>query len=240
MSPVNHTIGIRTNSLLIALLLSIALIISTIILGTYIYRSRQHTQTVTVKGLAERAVAANVGIWPIGFTIASDNLQLVQQKLQEQREIITTFLKKQGFTAEEVTYGIPSIDDGETRSYGPNRTLRYVAQATITIRSSNITALTATLQKSEELIAKGIALDNGWDYKPKFLFTDLNEIKPAMIQEATLAARKAAEQFAQDSNSQVGKIHQATQGLFSIEDTHIPTQKHVRVVTTVQYVLVGK
>jgi len=116
-----------------------------------------------------------------------------------------------------------------------------VAQATITLRSNHVALLEKTLQKSGELVAKGIVLDSDrWDYRPKFIFTNLNEIKPLMIQEATIEARKAAEQFAKDSRSQVGNIRQATQGLFSIEDTHVPTKKHVRVVTTVQYTLVDK
>ena len=49
-------------------------------------------------------------------------------------------------------------------------------------------------------------------------------VKSGMIQQATIEARKAAEQFAKDSGSKVGNICHATQGLFSIEDTHIPTK----------------
>jgi len=236
----NHTTGIRTNSLLATLLLSLALIISTTILGAYIYKSRQPLHAVTVKGLAERTVMANVGIWPISFRITADDLGLLQQKLEKQRTVITDFLYKQGFTQEEISYGIPTIEDKEAIPYHVERKIRYVVLTTITICSSNVSAVEKTLQKSDELVRQGILLDDRWENRPKFLFTNLNEIKPSMIQEATLEARKAAEQFAQDSGSQVGKIHQATQGLFSIEDTHIPTQKHVRVVTTVQYALVGK
>jgi hypothetical protein len=230
----------RTNGLLNALLFGIALISSATILGTYIYKSRQSAQLVTVKGLAERTVVANVGIWPISFRIADDNLQALQEKLTKQKKMVASFLQQQGFGAEEITYGIPDIEDKEAKSYSIERKLRYVAQATIILRSSKVALLEATLQKSDALISQGIVLENSWDYKPKFLFTNLNEIKPAMIQEATLSARKSAEQFARDSNSHVGKIQQATQGLFSIDDTHIPTEKGVRLVTTVQYMLVDK
>lgn len=60
-----------------------------------------------------------------------------------------------------------------------------------------------------------------------------------MIAEATKNARSAAEQFAHDSNSKVGKIKNATQGLFSIEDAApgLEYRKNVRVVTTVVYEL---
>lgn len=60
-----------------------------------------------------------------------------------------------------------------------------------------------------------------------------------MIALATQNAREAAEQFARDSHSKVGKIDSATQGLFSIEDAApgLEDLKRVRVVTTVVYSL---
>ena len=60
-----------------------------------------------------------------------------------------------------------------------------------------------------------------------------------MIEEATRNAREAAEKFALDSGSELGKIKTATQGLFSINDRdqYTPYIKTVRVVTSVNYYL---
>ncbi len=60
-----------------------------------------------------------------------------------------------------------------------------------------------------------------------------------MIAEATKNARTAAEQFAHDSGSKVGKIKTATQGFFSIENAaeDLQEKKTIRVVTTVEYLL---
>ena len=58
-----------------------------------------------------------------------------------------------------------------------------------------------------------------------------------MIEEATVDARHAAEKFAEDSKSKLGKIKYARQGQFSIEnrDYNTPYIKMVRVVTTIDY-----
>ncbi|ACE06717.1 hypothetical protein Aasi_1426 [Candidatus Amoebophilus asiaticus 5a2] len=235
----NNTFDTRNYGLLKIMLLSLSFIISSAILGSYLLKSRQSQRSVTVRGLAERDVAANLGIWPVCFRVADDDLVILKQKIEKQRNVITEFLSKLGFKSTEITYGVPEIDDKEASNYRADRKLRYAAQLTITVRSDNVAGLEQALQKSEELVARGIVLDaDRWEHRYKFIFTELNELKPAMIQQATLEARKAAEQFAKDSGSKVGNICHATQGLFSIEDTHIPTKKHIRVVTTVQYTLI--
>ena len=68
----------------------------------------------------------------------------------------------------------------------------------------------------------------------------LNDIKPAMVEEAARNARSVAEQFAADAQSQVGKLKTANQGQFTIEDrdSNTPYLKKVRVVSTVEYYLV--
>ena len=70
-------------------------------------------------------------------------------------------------------------------------------------------------------------------------YTSLNSIKPKMIEEATKNARAAAEKFAKDSDSKLGKIKKAYQGQFSIDDrdANTPYIKKIRVVTTIDYSL---
>jgi uncharacterized protein len=239
-NTMNNSISTNKPHVLSSFVLGLSLIIASSIVGLAFYKSRQLPRYVTVKGLAERDVTANVGIWPISFTIANNDLDSLQNKLEDQQSKIIKFITSLGFSQEEISYGIPNIDDNEARQYGESKKLRYTANQIITLCSSNVLALEQALQSSDQLLAKGIMLSKRWDTKPKFIFTKLNEIKPIMIQEATIGARKAAEQFAQDSGSKVGKIYEATQGLFSIEDTHLPTQKHVRVVTKVKYFLADK
>lgn len=96
------------------------------------------------------------------------------------------------------------------------------------------------MQKLVELGKLGIAITGEtYESKTQFLFTKLTEIKPGMIEEATKNAREAAEKFAQDSKSRLGKIKKASQGQFSIEDrdSNTPHIKKVRVVSTVEYYL---
>ena len=58
-----------------------------------------------------------------------------------------------------------------------------------------------------------------------------------MIEEATKNAREAAEKFARDSGSKVGKIKSANQGYFSITDLdqNSGVMKKVRIVSTLEF-----
>ncbi|MDD4609625.1 MAG: hypothetical protein PHY71_05690, partial [Bacteroidaceae bacterium] len=78
-----------------------------------------------------------------------------------------------------------------------------------------------------------------YNYRVVYQFTELNKIKPKMIEEETVNARAAAEKFAKDSNSTIGGIRSANQGQFTISnrDNNTPYIKTVRVVTTIDYLL---
>jgi uncharacterized protein len=96
------------------------------------------------------------------------------------------------------------------------------------------------METCDKLVQEGVVLSGGnFVNQPQFLFNGLNQIKPDMIQEANRNARKAAEQFASDSHSQVGAIRHAVQGPFEINDvdSSSPDRKIVRVVTTVDFYL---
>ncbi|NLC71181.1 MAG: SIMPL domain-containing protein [Desulfuromonadaceae bacterium] len=199
-------------------------------------------RTVTVKGLSEQEAPADIAIWPISFSEADNDLTTLYGTIQRKTEIITTFLKSNGFQDSDISISVPNINDREAQSYGDTSRIkyRYTATANISVYSTKVDAVRNAMKKIVELIEKGIALA-GQDYmaRPQFLFTKLNDLKPAMIEEATRNAREVAEKFAKDSNSRLGKIRKAAQGQFSIDDrdSDTPHIKKIRVVSTLEYYL---
>lgn len=235
------------DSILSAAILGIAIALGLSVAGISISRALYHfkasQRVVTVKGLAENTVRANLAIWPLSFQTVGNDLQTVQKKMEIHRNKTTAFLQKLGFDKNELSYSAPTLRDTSTEPvYGERQETkyRYIGKTTVIIRSSKIDQIKASGQQMGELIAQGIVLlPESWVNKTTYIFTDLNEIKPEMIKQATMNARDAADQFAKDSGSTVGKIKNANQGYFSIEDrdSNSPDWKKIRVVTTVQYFL---
>jgi hypothetical protein len=211
------------------------------LVGSSAIRFKEYERVVTVKGLAEREVPADVVVWPIRFAAASDNLGELYGTMDKNTKVILAFLQKEGFSPEEVTTAAPIVTDKYAERYGDQRVnLRYTAQQTVTVYSEKIDLVRETQGKVADLGKQGIALGGDeYSQRAQYMFTKLNEIKPAMIEESTKNARAVAEQFAADSKSKLGKIKRANQGQFTIEDrdANTPYLKKVRVVSTVDYYL---
>lgn len=194
-------------------------------------------RVVTVRGLAERTVEADYVTWPMNYSIAGDDLPALYDRMQVNNAVVVKFLTDNGITADEISVNPPDLYNAEGNVYGGERArFQYNLSVNITVATSKVAKVRELLSRQSELLKLGVAASNGYI---NYQFTGLNNIKPEMIAEATKNARIAADRFAQDSNSTVGKIKTATQGQFSIEsaDNSTPQKKNVRVVSTIVYYL---
>ncbi|MBT8210858.1 MAG: SIMPL domain-containing protein, partial [Eudoraea sp.] len=159
-----------------------------------------------------------------------------------QNDAVNTFFINQGFKPDEITRGTTNISDARANLYNTNTQspYRYLAVSEFTIRTRDISKLKTALAESLSLMSEGIILGSKNTWRPiEYIFTGLNELKPEMIEEATKNAREVAIKFAEDSQSRVGKIRIARQGLFTINDRdqNTPEIKIVRVVSTLDFQL---
>ena len=213
-------------------------------LGAFLYCAMIHTKdrdrVVSVRGLSEREVKADFVIWPIVYKEVGNDLSLIHDAVQTKNATLAKFLRENGVDAAEISWSAPEIEDAQGERYGDNRRpFRYIATVVTTVASKNVDRVREIMGKQGELLKQGIAFSDDYRYRKIYSFNGLNEIKPTMIDEANKNARAAAEKFATDSESKLGKIKTATQGQFSISDRdeNTPFIKNVRVVTNVQYFL---
>ena len=203
-------------------------------------------RTVKVKGLAEKDVRADLAIWNIRFQASDNNLSVAKKEMEVQEQAIKNFLNKAGFREAEIIRQGLNMQDAYADAYRDRNTIsaRYTLDQTLTVRTEQVDLVSNTYPQIGDLVSGGVnfsSYGNGVSY----LFTDLNAVKPAMLKEATRNARQAAEEFARNSDSGVGKIRSANQGVFSIlPREEIPNQseteqinKKIRVVSTVEYYL---
>lgn len=220
--------------------------------GNGFARARAADRYVTVKGVAEREVRADLAIWPLRVVGADNDLSVANAKVAKSVVGVRDFLVRHGMDTSQIQISEFSVTDALANQYGPERTPanRYVVHETVILRSSKPDQVLAASQQISELAAIGVVISSGTEYGaggggPTFVFSGLNKLKPEMIADATARAREAASQFARDSRSDIAGIRQANQGVFEIlprdqapgitESSQI--SKVVRVVSTIQYYL---
>lgn len=225
-----------------AALLTFGLIAGGYLLGNGLVRAREADRAVTVRGLAERDVTADLATWTLAYSSTAGDLATAQADIDADSTAIQAFFKELGFPAEALQPAGVNVSQ-----YSDNGQPKFTVRQRMTLRSNDIKRAQEAARRQFDLVRHGVVLEDGSGMA--YTFTGLNKIKPAMIAQATKDARASAEQFATDSGTSVGSIKSATQGYFSITARDAGGEeggggsgsdspfKRVRVVTTIDFYL---
>ena len=221
-----------TSSLsVLGVLLAVGLMAAAFILGVQFKNFRQ-PGTITVKGLAEKNFQSDSATWRTGVSLHGNTYQVVLDSLEEEREKLVRFLRKQGF------------DDTEIRS-GLNG---YDGSLSVTVNTKKLDKIKTAEQAIRNLRAKNDFIEFS---EPQYLLGNLETIKRDLITQATEDAQKRAVEFAKTGGGKVGAMRSASQGSFNIYSDNGPGEdedyggtydkstigKQVRLVVTIEYAI---
>lgn len=224
-----------------AIVLAVGFAMSGFFIAHGLTDSREYARFVQVKGLAERVVKSDEAIWTLNIKLVNNDLPALYQAIDDAQNKARQFMLKQGFKASEISMNPVAVTDNQSVSYNQNQDMpRYSADTGLTISTKNVDQVSIALQKTGDLVQQGVVVTAS---NALYRYSDLNSIKPTMLEEATQSAHEAAESFAHDAKASLGEIRRAMQGLFTISDANssfdsgTAIMKKVRVVTTVEYQL---
>ena len=224
-------------------ILGVSIVLAALVLGMMMVRTvktfKSYDNTVKVRGLCERKVPADRVVMRISYRMQDNDFMALRNSVAVVNEKIVSMLKKSGFDDDEIKYGMADYTDRYGNYYSDSDDkirYRYMADQYINVFTSKVEDVEKAKSKIEsELLKQNIIVSiyNSYEYN------GLNEIKPSMIAESLENARNAADEFAKNSRSRIGKMRTASQGYFEVEnlDENTPQIKKIRVVTTVEYYL---
>lgn len=222
-----------------ATIAAVGIMVGGYLLGDGLLRAKEAERSVTVRGLAERDVTADLATWTISYSASSSDLGEAQGKVRRDTDAIEAFFDDLGFPESAL-----QPTGANVSSYSSDGITTYTVRQRLSLRTEDIERAQKAVAQQFDLVGRGVFLEEGSGMS--YSFTRLNDIKPEMVAEATRDARASAEQFADDSGASVGAIKDATQGYFTIEArdgdsggwgvSDSPFKK-VRVVTTVNFTL---
>ncbi len=221
-----------------SLLLAAGISSSGFFIGEGVSNRNGGRRIISVKGLSEREVPASVAVWSVGYRATGNDLDAINRKLSDSTKAVLAFLKGAGFDEKDMAVQPPALHDAsmEPRDKDtPPPPERFRADQSVLLRTAKVDLIKPALASASTLMVNGVLLTGG--SQPNYIYNQLNEVKPGMIQEATKNARIAAEQFSRDSQTSLGKLRNASQGWFQVEnrDEATPERKTVRVVVDVDY-----
>lgn len=216
--------------------------------GESLVKSRLGFRTVTVKGLSEREVKANLGFWPVRFVATGATLEEARTALEKSQGSVKSFLTQRGFTDQDMQVQNIQVEDrlAGYNNQGVPPEIRFVLTEDILVKSAEVDKLASAARLIGDLLKSGVVFSSdAYNAGPSYIFTNVNELKGDMLTEATKRAREAADKFAAESGAKVGDIQNANQGIMEINPAvEIPNSlpekqisKKVRVVTTITYFL---
>jgi len=165
----------------------------------------------------------------------------MQERIAWLEKEIKFFLMQQGFTTDEINN--PSLNVYQNNYQNARDPL--TGDYKLSVTTDDIEKIREAIKNTGDLVSEGILLQTDqWSAGPKYYFTQFKSLKKEMLAEATKEARSAAQEFAINSGSEVGKIRRANQGVFQIlpanrsqENEIFYPDKIIRVVSTVDYFL---
>jgi uncharacterized protein len=249
----------KNKNIFIALIILTAICLHAFLVNRGIQRFKKEDRSISVKGFSEREVKSDMAVWTIECSIGNDDLIIGSRLIDDTKNKVMAFLTKNGIKNDEIILKDLSVNDRKAQefiNYNSKENFRFIISKIIQVRSFNVDNLQKVSRMTDDLLKIGIALNNRVNYGSnasglRYYYTKLNEIKPSMLTEATKNAKSAAIQFANESNSKLGKLKKANQGLFTIVDrdeylsnssdgAYMPESVHdiykkVRVVINVEY-----
>ena len=222
-----------------AVLAGISFVSGGYLLGDGFVRAKAVDRSVTVRGLAEKDVVADLASWTLSYASVAPDLASAQADSEADTAAIRAYFTKMGFAPDALVPAGVTVS-----SYSDQGVPRITITQRMQFRTTDINRAQKAVTQQYDLVRAGVSLAEGSTMN--YSYTKLNDIKSGMVAEATRDARKVAEQFARDSGARVGTIKSASQGYFEINArdgtgegygvSDTPNKK-VRVVTTIDYYL---
>ena len=131
-------------------ILSIGLMLGGYLLGNGLLRAKEAERTVTVRGLAERDVTADLATWTIAYSASSPSLSEAQAKVRRDTRAIEGFFADLGFPEEALQPTGANVSSHTDR----NGILRYTVRQRMALRSSDIALAQRAVAQQFDLVER--------------------------------------------------------------------------------------
>lgn len=208
----------RSTTIIVSIIAAIAVIGAACILGSAYKYKYKVNNTINVTGNAKKDFESDIVKWSASFSRKSMNLSEASEQLKQDRDLVKNFLIQKGIKENEILFDAVNIirdfsyhTDERGNSY--NTFTGYSLNQTLSVESRDLDKVDNASREISALISQGIELASN---APNYYYSKLEDLKLALIAEASQNAKVRAENIAKESGSSLGSLLKADLGVFQI------------------------
>jgi hypothetical protein len=200
-----------------ALVLGVALLSSTALLTTGLIQQKLLERSqLRLTGLAQQFVTADYAVWRLHLQSQGQQLKQLSTTLENDKRLTKQILTSAGLplTAiyedpQELRTQYVMLANGTQT----NQVAGYELHQYLTIKTNDVKSVATLSSNLQSLYTQGVNLS---PESPQYFYNALETLKPDLIRRATSNAQQRAASVAEPTNSHVGKLVEATTGVFQI------------------------
>ena len=200
-----------------ALVLAIAFVLGIWIAGST-YLSVRKQRIVSVTGNAEQDFESDLIVWSASFRVQRATLGDAYTEIERERSVVQDYLKQSGLKPDCYSFGILDVTQSYSSGYDTHGNYQqvpngYVLTQSVTITSKDLDGVEQLSKSISSLISQGVEITS---QAPNYYYTNLDDLKHQMLRQASEDALDRAEEIASGSRGKVGKLQNASMGVFQI------------------------
>lgn len=206
----------RSGSFMAALVVAVALVVSTVIGGWFFVKGKRGDQTITVTGSARKRITSDLVVWKSAISYQAPVLSEAYRSLSEAVPKVKAYLVGKGIPENQITVSAISSQTLHTKNTDGTDSPEisgYSLRQELSVRSTDVAKIAQIAREATELINQGILIES---MAPEYLYTKLGDLKIEMLAEAAKDAKVRAEQIAQSTGSSIGSVRTARMGVLQI------------------------
>lgn len=175
---------------------------------------------VKVKGFAKQEIKSDLGIFKAKLATEGPDLKLCYKELKADKAKTIDLLKSFNIKETEVDmYPVEVVEDYKVneRGYDTDEFVKYILKQKFKIELSDVEKIAELSDKISELLDKGVKIAAS---EPKYIYTNLDDLKVEMIGKATANAKERAKTIAKEGGFRLGPIASVRVGVFQITPAH--------------------
>jgi hypothetical protein len=197
--------------------ISIAVIISAVVLSHAWTDTHTAREKINVTGLAQRDFASDLIVWRASFERRATSINEAYSMMKRDADIVRKYLMERGVQSAELIFDAIDIQK-EHRSVRVGETYDrvftgYRLWQAIRIESKHVDQIEALSREISELLNMGVELSS---QSPEYYYTKLSELKVDLLAKAAADGKVRAEKIAENAGGTVAGIRRADMGIFQI------------------------